>query len=245
MNTGKIFIKIKTFKMLSVVVPCYNEEKNISDIVYKFDKILSESNENIEIILVNNGSTDNSKKVFDEKLRETKQNISVLNIKNNIGYGHGIITGLKLAKGDILSWTHADLQTDPYDIILAYNEYRKHNDPDLVIKGKRRNRSMVDSFFTWGMQIYCTVVLKVRLNDINAQPKMFSRVFYKKNLKKPPLDFSLDLYLLVNAKIIKTVDVFFHKRKFGKAKGGGSLKGKFKLIVRTLGYISKLKKDVR
>ena len=38
---------------------------------------------------------------------------------------------------------------------------------------------------------------------------------------------------------------FFHKRKFGQAKGGGSLKGKFKLIVRTLGYISKLKKDVR
>ena len=51
MNIGRGFINLKTFKMLSVVVPCYNEEKNIADIVSKFDKILSESNDNIECYL--------------------------------------------------------------------------------------------------------------------------------------------------------------------------------------------------
>jgi glycosyltransferase involved in cell wall biosynthesis len=228
--------------MLSVIVPCYNEEKNISDIVSKFDKILSESDENIEVILVNNGSTDNSKKVFEKKMRETKQNITVFNIKKNIGYGHGILKGLQLAKGNVLSWTHADLQTDPYDVVLAFNEHKKHDDSDLVIKGKRRNRNIVDSFFTWAMQVYCTIVLKTKLNDINAQPKMFSRSFYEENFKTPPLDFSLDLYLLLNAKRIKTVDVFFYKRKFGEAKGGGTINGKIKLIKRTITYINKIKK---
>ena len=243
MNIGRGFINLKTFKMLSVVVPCYNEEKNIADIVSKFDKILFESNDNIEVILVNNGSTDNSKKVFDKKIRETKQNIRVLSIKKNIGYGHGILKGLQKAKGDILSWTHADLQTDPYDVVLAFKEHKKHNDSDLVIKGKRRNRNFIDSFFTWGMQVYCSLKLKSVLNDINAQPKLFSREFYKNNFKYAPLDFSLDLFLLINAKKIKTVDVFFHKRKFGEAKGGGTFLGKWKLIKRTISYINKFVKD--
>ncbi len=229
--------------MLSVIVPCYNEEKNIPEIILKFDKILSESNENIEVILVNNGSTDKSNFSFQKHIKETQQNIKVLNIKKNVGYGHGILSGLKKSKGDVLSWTHADLQTDPNDIIVAYSEFKKYNDPELVVKGKRRNRNLIDSFFTWGMQVYCTIVLKNKLNDINAQPKVFSRVFYNRNFKNAPIDFSLDLFLLFKAKKIKTVNVFFHKRKFEEAKGGGTIKGKIKLIKRTLDYIKNLKKN--
>ena len=229
--------------MLSVIVPCYNEEENIPLIISKFNKILEESNEKIEVILVNNGSIDDSKKIFEKNILKIKQNIKVLNIKKNIGYGHGILSGLKIAKGNILSWTHADLQTDPKDVLSALNTYKKYNDSQLVVKGKRRNRNLLDSFFTWGMQIYCTILLNKKLKDINAQPKLFSRVFYENNFKEPPSDFSLDLFLLLNARRIETVDVFFHNRKFGVAKGGGSFRGKLKLIARTLAYIKKMKRD--
>ena len=237
------FIKHKSFKMLSVIVPCYNEEKNIPEIVSKFDKILSKSNEDIEVILVNNGSLDNSKIIFDDAIAKTKNKIKVLNIKKNIGYGHGILYGLNAAKGDIMSWTHADLQTDPKDVLTALNEYKKNNDSQLVIKGKRRNRNLLDAFFTWGMQVYCFLILKKKLNDINGQPKLFSRKFYTDHFADAPSDFSLDLFLLLEAEKIKTVDVFFHKRKFGEAKGGGSIKGKVKLIKRTLNYIHKIRSD--
>ena len=68
------------------------------------------------------------------------------------------------------------------------------------------------------------------------------------NLKNAPHDFSLDLYVLFVAnklKIpIKNYPVFFSKRKFGIAKGGGSLKGKYKLIKRTFMYIIELRKDI-
>ena len=242
MNIGKNFTNLKSFRMLSVIVPCYNEEENIPLIVSKFNKILKESDEEIEVILVNNGSIDDSKNIFTQNISNSSQDIKVLNVEKNIGYGHGILSGLKIAKGDILSWTHADLQTDPRDIISALNEFKKHNDPLLVIKGKRRNRNVLDAFFTWGMQVYCALKLNSRLNDINAQLKLFRRKFYEKNFKNPPLDFSLDLFLLINAKKIKTVDIYFHKRKLGEAKGGGSIKGKIKLIKRTLSYIKKLKK---
>ena len=226
--------------MLSVIVPCYNEEKNIPEIVSKFDKIISKSNVDIEVILVNNGSLDNSKIIFDDAIAKTKNKIKVLKIKKNIGYGHGILYGLNAAKGDIMSWTHADLQTDPKDVLAALNEYKKYNDSQLVIKGKRRNRNLLDAFFTWGMQVYCTIILKTKLNDINAQPKLFSRKFYESNFKNAPLDFSLDLFLLTKTNKIKTVDVFFHKRKHGEAKGGGTMKGKWKLIKRTISYINNL-----
>ena len=115
--------------MLSVVVPCYNEEENIPLIISKFNKVLEESDEKIEVILVNNGSIDDSKRRFKKNISNTNQEIKVLNIKKNIGYGHGILSGLKTAKGDILAWTHADLQTDPSDIISALDEYKKHKDP--------------------------------------------------------------------------------------------------------------------
>ncbi|MDB0011100.1 glycosyltransferase family 2 protein [Flavobacteriales bacterium] len=230
--------------MLSVVVPCYNEEENIPLIVSKFEKILSESGEDIEVIFVNNGSHDNSKTIFEKKTVNTTQKIKVLNIEKNIGYGHGILSGLKIAKGEVLGWTHADLQTEPSDVLSALNKYNKHNDPDLIIKGRRKNRNIIDSFFTWGMQIYCYAVLKDRLNDINAQPKMFGRNFYEAHFSAAPNDFSLDLFLLYKAQKIKTIDVFFRKRKFGKSKGGGTLIGKWKLIKRTICYINKLKNEI-
>ena len=229
--------------MLSVVVPCYNEEENIPLIVSKFSTVLEESDEKIEVILVNNGSIDNSKNILEKTMSNIKQDIRVLNVEKNIGYGHGILSGLKTAKGDILSWTHADLQTDPSDVLSALKKFKKYNDSQLVVKGKRRKRNFIDFFFTWGMQVYSSLILKKKLNDINAQPKMFSRAFYKLNFKSAPLDFSLDLFLLMKAKKIKTVDVFFHNRKFGVAKGGGSFRGKLKLIVRTLAYIKKMNRD--
>ena len=230
--------------MLSVVVPCYNEEENIPLIVSKFSTVLEESDEKIEVILVNNGSIDNSKNILEKTMSNIKQDIRVLNVEKNIGYGHGILSGLKTAKGDILSWTHADLQSDPKDLISAFNEYKKYKDPLLVIKGKRKNRNIIDSFFTLGMQVYCNITLKVRLNDINAQPKMFSRNFYETYFHNAPNDFSLDLFLLYKAINIKTIDVFFHERKFGKSKGGGTLNGKWKLIKRTIYYINKLKDEI-
>ena len=230
--------------MLSVVVPCYNEEANIPLIITMFEEIILAFESEIEVILVNNGSTDNSKNVFNKYISNLNKDIKVLNVEKNIGYGHGIVSGLKVAKGDILSWTHADLQTDPKDVVSAFLEFKKHNDYDIVVKGKRRNRNPVDAFFTWGMQIYCSVILRSKLNDINAQPKMFSRTFYEAHFSAAPNDFSLDLFLLYKAQKIKTIDVFFHKRKFGKSKGGGTLIGKWKLIKRTICYITKLKRDI-
>ncbi len=232
---------------LSIVVPCYNEAQNIPFIIEAFTKMVKHYTA-IEVLLVNNGSTDNSAIVFANELsRLTLHNIKVITIAQNKGYGNGILEGLKNASAPILSWTHADLQTDPQDVLKAYDVYKEHDDDMLLVKGKRRQRNFIDAFFTWGMQVYCNFKLSTALHDVNAQPKLFSRKFYDSIKLEAPQDFSLDLFFLYKAQrfgTIKTIDVFFKERLYGEAKGGGTMKGKLKLIKRTVAYINELSKKI-
>ena len=229
---------------LSIIIPCFNEQLSINKLV---DNCLENINNDIEILLVDNGSTDNT---FTSLLNlKLPSNIVPIRIEKNIGYGNGILFGLKQAKGEVLSWTHADLQTDVSDVIKGYNRFEKELlNMSCMVKGERKKRNLIDSFFTFSMGIYSSLLLNTWMYDINAQPKIFHRKFLNE-FQNPPLDFSLDLYLIFlfkSKKIkIKALPVFFNKRKFGEAKGGGTLKGKTKLILRTLNYIYKLRKNLR
>lgn len=226
---------------LSIIIPCYNEELSLKKLV---DNCLENINNDIEILLVDNGSTDNTYNcLLNLNLPE---NIIPIRVKKNIGYGNGILFGLNHAKGDVLSWTHADLQTDVSDVIRGFNLFENELiRQKCLVKGIRKNRNLVDSFFTFFMGIYSSIILNKWMFDINAQPKIFHREFLNQ-FSNPPLDFSLDLYLIYFFKTkkinIKTFPVIFNDRKFGEAKGGGSFKGKIKLIFRTLNYIHKLNK---
>lgn len=238
---------------LGISVPCYNEYKNIPIVIEAFDKITN-SYSHVNVVLVDNGSTDETKDLLPSMI-QSKNNprLKTVRIEKNIGYGNGILEGLKQLDSSILSWTHADLQTDPEDIIKAYNLYikisKEKNDRNYLIKGKRKKRNVLEATFTFGMQIISFIFLKTYLSDINAQPKVFPREFYNLHLSKDaPKDFSLDLFALYTAKKnnikIKTIPVYFNKRIHGEAKGGGSWQGRIRLILRTLKYILKLSNKV-
>lgn len=228
---------------LSIIIPCYNEQSSIKKLI---NDCIENINEEVEVLLVDNGSNDNT---YEALLSlSLPKNIIPYRIEKNIGYGNGILYGLKKAKGEILAWTHADLQTDISDVIRGFNLYEMElNKKTCIVKGERKNRNIIDSFFTFSMGVYSSVLLGKWLYDINAQPKIFHRSFLKE-FKNPPLDFSLDLYFLyffISKQIeIKTFPVFFKKRLYGEAKGGGTFKGKLRLIKRTLSYIHLLKKTL-
>lgn len=229
---------------MSIVIPCYNEEKNIPLILERFKKIIEK--EDIEIILVNNGSTDNSAVVLEKLLFNCKFARSV-NVTVNQGYGYGIMQGLKKARGEFIGWLHADLQTDPNDALKAYKILEKNNwNKNLYIKGRRKKREPGDKFFSLGMSIFETFYLGKILTDINAQPNIFHRSFFKK-WKNPPKDFSLDLYALYMAKKLKLkiirINVIFPKRIYGKSSWNTGLYSKIKLSRRTLEFSKKLKKQ--
>lgn len=232
---------------LSIVIPCFNEQKNIRPMLEKLKQIVDNSPYFLEIIIIDGGSLDGSQQELIEIFKSLKpENFKLILKSKSLGYGGDILEALSYANSNVLSWTHADLQTDPQDLIKAYEIFKKHNFSDnVIIKGNRKNRQFSQFIFTFAMQIFVYIFLKKYLNDINAQPKLFSRNFYNNFLQEnPPQDFSLDLFILFMAKI-KNVEiiefpVYFSKRIYGNAKGGGSFKGKIKLILRTFKYILKI-----
>lgn len=237
---------------LSLVIPCFNEAKNVSIVLKKLQDILDQSPQVIEIIVVDGGSTDDTPQELKQAFKNLDADVfKLILMSQRGGYGNDIMHALRSqATGDVLAWTHADLQTDPKDVVAAFEMYVKEatNSP-VFIKGQRKNRRFVEAFFTFGMQLIAWSVLKTYLQDINAQPKLFSREFYDQHLKHGyPADFSLDLYALYLAKThqykILTLPVYFAKRQHGEAKGGGSWKSRLRLIHRTLKYIFKLKKNL-
>jgi hypothetical protein len=154
------------------------------------------------------------------------------------------MTGVREAKGDVIAWTHSDLQTDPEDIFRALELYRR--DPDHpVVKGRRIKRPLKDWAFSAGMALIASVVLRKVFYEINAQPKLFSRQFLE-YLKDAPHDFSLDLYLLYQAKLhkvpIKSIPVRFLNRLHGESSWATSFASKRKTINRTIAYIFALRR---
>lgn len=235
--------------MLSIVVPCFNEKENLPKLFSSFYKsIITQPNRpEVEIIFVNNGSTDGSTFEFDKLLKdhEKEKIFTVVHLDNNCGYGGGILKGLEQAKGSTLCWTHADLQTDPNDVFIAYSKYKdasRDATSEILVKGHRKNRPFFDKFFSKGMEVYTNFVLNSSLQEINAQPKLFSKNLFKSFKSQAPQDFSLDLYILLyavkNNVSILNFPVEFLERQHGESKGGGSLKGKLRLIIRTYRYIN-------
>ena len=231
--------------LFSIIVPCFNEEKNIPLLITHFEKVIT-SNE-IELILVENGSSDNSLKIL-ETLTKNHPFAKIVVVPVNKGYGYGIKQGLNVATGNFIGYTHADLQTDPNDVVKAIDIVKLNNfNENILIKGRRKCRPFSDRFFTFGMSLFESIYLRKKLLDINAQPTLFSSVFYEK-LKNIPNDFSLDLYFLYTAQInnqkIVRFNVFFTPRLHGESSWNKGIKSKWKFIKRTLLFSFKLKKEI-
>lgn len=231
---------------LSLVIPCYNEARNIPLILERLQRAIVRPD--VEVILVNNGSTDNSRVVLEELLPRYPFARTVL-VPVNQGYGYGIRSGLAAARGKYLGWTHADLQTDPSDAIAALEIIEQRGEPPaILVKGNRREgRRLFDRVFTIGMSLFETIYLGARLWDINAQPNIFPRSFFD-TWKNPPDDFALDLYALYLARKrgfeVVRFPVRFPPRIHGQSSWNTGLKAKWKFIRRTLDFSVRLKQGL-
>lgn len=223
-------------KELTTIIPCYNEEKNLPQILEICSK---EASERFRFCLVNNGSTDGTLDIlnkFDNKF------IKVINLDNNQGYGGGILNGLNSVETEFSSWTHADLLKTLKFHKKIFIENSDYFVKENIIKGTRKNRNSFDTFFTNCMSLIVLLFTRFFIKDINAQPKIF-HTSIKDQFLCPPKDFNLDLYLLVVSRKKKyniiSIDVEKDDRTLGKAKGGGSFIGKIKLSISTFLFLSK------
>ena len=123
---------------ISIVVPCYNEEKNINNFYEEMIKTLEKVKENYsyEIIFVNDGSNDQTE-IEVKKVRKTDKNVILISFSRNFGKEAAIYAGLNNATGDLVALIDADLQHPPVTILEMIKGINEGYD---VVATKRKNR---------------------------------------------------------------------------------------------------------
>ena len=165
--------KKKSKLLLSIIIPCFNEEKTIKKII---NKILNVKNIKKQIIVVNDASTDKSFYL----IKKFKSKIDIINHKYNSGKGSCIQSASKKVKGNIVLIQDADLEYDP-------NDYQKLINPIIkkkykVVYGSRvlnKNRyENLDNFTHW-IRIFANYILTLANNIINNQNLTDAHTCYK------------------------------------------------------------------
>ena len=121
--------------LLSIIVPLFNEEKTILDILLKLSS-LKEKENSIQIIVVNDGSTDRSQEILNDN-KNLYDNL-IVNSTNG-GKGNAVKKALEISEGEYITFQDADLEYDPMDFLKFINLINKFA-PDLII-GSRFNYS--------------------------------------------------------------------------------------------------------
>ncbi|MCH7517557.1 MAG: glycosyltransferase family 2 protein [Candidatus Dadabacteria bacterium] len=127
---------------LSIVIPVFNETENIKPLIIKLNEVLDKTGKNCEIIMIDDGSTDNSFEVMRE-LCESYKNLRIIRFRRNFGQTSAFSAGFDLARGGIVVTMDADLQNDPADIPKLLRELDKGYD---IVSGWRKKR--FDNFLT-------------------------------------------------------------------------------------------------
>lgn len=204
---------------VSIVIPAYNEAQNITQVVRELCDGFKHVENSFEIIVVDNGSTDETPKILKELEKDVPQ-LSVVRVFPNKGYGNGIILGLERAHGEVLGWMHADNQAKPCD---AVNVYRKVLDEKLdlckIVRITREHPMRLAQSRAYN--VLFRLMFNTPCGDINGSPKFFRRSLYKKtNLSSR--DWFIDSEIIIKAErlgaSIGEVPVVWQKRVGGFSK---------------------------
>jgi glycosyltransferase involved in cell wall biosynthesis len=201
---------------LSVVIPVMNEEDNIKPLLDAVKAALADLD--YEIILVDDGSTDGTKK---QVLRYADDRTVFVELRKNYGQSTAMTAGIDHAKGTFIAMIDGDLQNDPTDI-PAMLQLLKEGDWD-VVAGNRKNRQDGALMRKFPSRIANALIRRwtgVYIKDYGCTLKVFRREI----AEDLGLYGELHRFIPVLAKLqgarITQVDVKHHPRKFGRSKYG-------------------------
>jgi glycosyltransferase involved in cell wall biosynthesis len=130
--------------LISIIVPTYNESKTIIEILQKVKK---ESGKifDLEVIVVDDGSTDNTEEILKENVDLYD---SYLKLKTNQGKGAAVKKGLSISTGDYILFQDADLEYNPSDYKNIFNVVKEY-EPDVVIGSRFKNNEFTKVLYFW------------------------------------------------------------------------------------------------
>lgn len=179
----------KNEKLVSVVVPVYNEEENIEELYKRVSTVLDQSGIRFELILVDDGSSDNSLSII-KKLNSNDNRVKYISLSRNFGHEVAITAGLYYTHGDCVVIIDADLQDPPQLIIDLIEKWREGYD----VVYARRTKRIGDSFLK----------------------KMGAFLFYRvlNLISELSLPYDTGNFRLLDQKVVEAFRMFHEKRRF-------------------------------
>lgn len=204
---------------ISVVIAVYNEQDNISPLIDELLKVKENLPQAMEIILVDDGSTDRS---FDQIVKQKAKSgdIKGISFKRNFGQTAAMLAGIDNSKHDIIVTMDADLQNDPRDIGRLIAELEKGSD---IVSGWRKNRR--DSFVTRIIPSLAANRLiswytGVNLHDYGCTLKAYRKEFFGKIRLFGELHRFIPALMSWSGAAIQEIEVNHRPRRHGRSKYG-------------------------
>ncbi len=165
-------------KLVSIVMPAFNEESRIRQAVEELKKVsFAKQGFGKEIIVVNDGSTDNTLKVL-----QGIKGISLISSPKNRGKGFALRQGFARAKGEVIAVQDADLEYAPKNIALLLEQINKGEEVAYGSRflAKPKNMSFTFYFGNKFLSVLTTVLFGQKITDMETCQKVFSKNALKK-----------------------------------------------------------------
>jgi len=158
---------------LSVVIPLFDEAESIPELVAWIDKVMKQNNYSYEVLLIDDGSTDNSWEIILQE-KENNSHIKGIKFRRNYGKSAALHIGFSAAKGDVVMTMDADLQDSPDEIPGFYNMITEDGF-DLVSGWKKKrydpvfSKNLPSKFYNWTARR----MSGIKLHDFNCGIKAY------------------------------------------------------------------------
>ena len=200
---------------VSVVVPAFNEEETICEVIEKSSRGLFKAGKTGEIVVVNDGSNDHTQKRVMEKSREVHI-VRLVNHSRNLGLPRALQTGLANARGELIIILPADLESNPEEDIPRL--LAKMPDADMVSgwrQGRTGSKVVASAFYNF---LYRSL-FKIDVHDANWI-KCFRRSIMDHIIFTQDWNRYLVLFAAQAGGRIAEVKVTYYKRDYGRSKFG-------------------------
>ena len=215
---------------LSVIVPFYNEEKNLPVLHKNLLKVLKSLKVSSEIIYINDGSTDLSIETLKAEIRKINSGgvgVVLVEFTKNFGQTAAVVAGIDHANGKYISFLDADLQNDPEDINKFFDEINKDYD---AVFGWRKDRldATFRSFLSKLANLLINLVFSYPYHDVGCSARIVKKEFLKDLQLYGELHRIMPVLIYLKGARISEIVVRHHERKQGKSKYG------FDRIIKTV-----------
>ncbi|RKY36146.1 MAG: glycosyltransferase [Candidatus Omnitrophota bacterium] len=201
---------------VSVIVPAFNEDENISRLIDEVLAVFRELGEDCELVIVDDGSSDSTWKIISERAHVNKE-VKGIRLTKNYGQSTAIYAGIQKSDGEIVIIMDADGQNDPRDIPRLLQELDKGYD---IVSGCRVNRQdgWIRKFLSWCGNCLVRRISGIRLRDVGCSLKAYRKDLLRDMILIGEMHRILPVYLMERGAKITEIDVNHRKRWKGKTK---------------------------